>query len=178
MIDRNQVIAQLRASDIRLTRQRVEIGQVLFGRQQHVTADDILLAVGRGQGHVSKATVYNTLRLFAEQGLLREVVVDPSKMFFDTNLTLHHHFYNMDTGELFDMTDDCVSINCLPRLAEGMEIAGIDVVMRIRRYNSERNKPCLDPWLMSPGAERKLGEQPRHLSGQVNQVSAIGDPTA
>ncbi len=135
--DRAKVIDKLREHGVRPTRQRVKIGEVLLGRHQHVTADEVLMAVGRGHGHVSKATVYNTLRLFAESGLLREIVVDPSRMFFDTNLTPHHHFYDMDTGELMDMQADCVSIGELPPLAAGMEVAGVDVVVRVRRRTEE-----------------------------------------
>ena len=82
-------------------------------------------------GKVSKATVYNTLGLFAEKGLIREVIVDPSKLFYDTNLAPHHHFYRTDTGELEDVPAERLTIDNFPELPAGMDVEDIDVIIRI-----------------------------------------------
>lgn len=130
--NREEVRELLRGTGITPTEQRVEIGQILFCRAQHVTAERVLENVNNGVSKVSKATVYNTLGLFAEKGLIREVIVDPSKLFYDTNLSPHHHFYRTDTGELEDVPAEHLKIENLPDLPTGMDIEGIDVVIRVR----------------------------------------------
>jgi len=87
----------------------------------------------RSKVPVSLATVYNTLHQFTQAGLLREVVVDRSKTYFDTNVTSHHHFYCEHSGKLFDVPDDQIGIVGLPVAPEGMEIARIDVVVRLTK---------------------------------------------
>ena len=100
-IDTAQDIAsQLRKVGITPTQQRVQIAEILFARPQHMSADQVLALVNRDGPTASKATIYNTLGLFARKGLVREVIVDPSKVFYDSNTTVHHHFFNVDTGEL------------------------------------------------------------------------------
>lgn len=131
-LERSSVIALLREHDITPTQQRVEIGCLLFGGHQHVSADQVLARLSGARRGVSKATVYNTLGLFAEKGLLREVVVDPSKMFFDTNLDPHHHLYHLETGELEDIEAADVTINRMPTLPETVDVAGVDVIIRVK----------------------------------------------
>ncbi len=135
-ITRAEVIALLRRHGITPTQQRVEIGRVLFSRTQHVSAEDVLARVGAQGSPVSKATVYNTLGLFADRGLLREVVVDPTRRFYDTNLDPHHHIYYTDTGELLDITIDGLQLGDLSQLPEGTEVEGVDVIIRARRHPS------------------------------------------
>ena len=135
-ITRAEVIALLRRHGITPTQQRVEIGRVLFSRTQHVSAEDVLARVGAQGSPVSKATVYNTLGLFADKGLLREVVVDPTRRFYDTNLDPHHHIYYTDTGELLDITIDGLQLGDLSQLPEGTEVEGVDVIIRARRHPS------------------------------------------
>ena len=129
---RAELVALLRGKGITPTQQRIEIGQILFGKMQHVTAEHVLEMVNHGSNKVSKATVYNTLGLFADKGLIREVVVDPSKLFYDTNLTPHHHLYHTDTGTLEDVPAEQVRIEHLPDLPNGMNIDGVDVIIRVR----------------------------------------------
>jgi len=81
----------------------------------------------------SKATVYNTLNLFLEQRLIREVIVDPSKVFYDPNTEPHHHLYNIDTGELTDIDAGSIGITGLPPLPEGMVTEGVDIIVRVRK---------------------------------------------
>jgi Fur family iron response transcriptional regulator len=123
----------LRASGITPTRPRVQIAQVLFERCEHISADQLLTAVNARAGRVSKATVYNTLKLFLEKGMIREVIVDPSKVFYDPNIQPHHHLYEADSGELTDIDAHEVRIEGLPQLPETMETEGIDLIIRVRR---------------------------------------------
>lgn len=129
---RAAVIETLKAHRIAPTSQRVEIAQVLFARPQHLSADEVLAQVNRDRSRVSKATVYNTLGLFAQHGLIREVIVDPTRVFYDSNIDEHHHIYNVDTGELTDVDAAAVSIGQLPNLPDGTVADGIEVVIRVR----------------------------------------------
>ena len=114
------------------TRQRMEIAQVLFARCEHLSADQLLVMVNACDACTSKATVYNTLNLFVRKGLVREVLVDPDRVFYDPNTTPHHHFYNVDTGEISDIAADHIAFAQLPELPLGMVSDGVDVVVRIR----------------------------------------------
>ena len=133
---RAEVIALLRDHGITPTQQRVEIGQILFGHLQHVSAEKVLEMVNDEYNTVSKATVYNTLGLFANKGLIREVIVDPTKLFYDTNLAPHHHIYHTDTGVLEDVHADNVKIEKLPNLPNGTHVEGVDVIIRVRTHPS------------------------------------------
>ena len=116
------------------TPQRLEIAEVLFRRPQHMSADQIMAAVNRGDAiKVSKATVYNTLKLFSDKGLVREVIVDPARVFYDSTTGSHHHIYNVDSGELQDIPSHEVAFAKLPQLPEGMQPDGIEVIMRVRK---------------------------------------------
>ena len=93
--------------------------------------------VNEGKDHVSKATVYNTLGLFTRKGLIREVIVDPSRVFYDPNTCDHHHFYNVDTGELRDIKASELAIETLPELPSGTVADGVDVIIRLRNAAQE-----------------------------------------
>lgn len=130
---RQLVINRLSSHDITPTRQRVEIGICLFERDQHITADQLLEDVNnRKAGEVSKATVYNTLGLFAEKGLLREVIVDPNKLVYDTNTSNHYHIYNLDSGRLHDIEADRVPLDVLPAVDANLQIEDVDIIIRVR----------------------------------------------
>ena len=131
--DRVEIISRLRACGITPTHQRVQIGEVLFSKPQHVSAEQVLSMVNQNHDKVSKATVYNTLGLFAKKGLLHEVIIDPNKVFYDTNLDKHHHLYHIDTGTLEDISADQVKINQLPELPEGTVLEDVDVIIRLRK---------------------------------------------
>lgn len=133
---RAQLIEKFRECDINPTQQRLAIAQILFARPQHLSAEQLLKNLQGDATYVSKATVYNTLSLFAEKGLVREVIVDPSKVFYDSNIHHHHHFYNVDTGDLMDFAHDALALENLPQLPEGCEMEGVDVVIRVRQANS------------------------------------------
>ena len=129
---RDNLAAVLRAHEINPTHQRIEIAYALFSRGAHLSADQLLAIVNGRHSETSKATVYNTLNLFLEKKLIREVIVDPSKVFYDPNTTPHHHLYNVDTGELTDIEADAIAITGLPDLPQGMIAEGVDVIVRIR----------------------------------------------
>ena len=131
-ISKPQTIKVLRRYQISPTTQRVEIAQVLLSKNQHLSADQVLEAVNQERSKVSKATVYNTLGLFARKGLVRELVIDPTKVYYDSNVMDHHHFFNVETGELQDIEIADVELGHLPHLPEGMITDGIDVIIRIK----------------------------------------------
>ncbi len=135
----DEAAARLRRHDILPTQQRLQIARVLLTRDQHVSADQVLELVNACGNSVSKATVYNTLGLFAEKGILREVNVDPRRAFYDTNRSNHHHFYNVDTGELSDIRTGQLPVDQLPAPPPGTQLEGVDVIIRVR--NSDTSKP-------------------------------------
>lgn len=129
---REQVTALLRARDITPTHQRIEIAHAIFSHGGHLSADGILALVNGRSSETSKATVYNTLSLFLEKKLVREVIADPQKVFYDANTAPHYHFYNVDTGELTDIDARDIQVIGLPELPAGLAAEGIDIVVRVR----------------------------------------------
>ena len=113
---RESVAQLLRSHGINPTHQRIEIGYALFENPQHPSADEILAMVNARHAETSKATVYNTLKLFVDKGMVRELIVDPNKVFYDPNTSVHHHFYDVATGELTDIPAAGVHIEGLPPL--------------------------------------------------------------
>ena len=130
----HDVKAMLRQVGLRPTRQRMELGWLLFGKgDRHITAEMLFEEANHGKAPVSLATVYNTLHQFTDAGLLRQVAVDGSKSYFDTNSSQHHHFFVEEENALFDIPDANVFVGKPPIPPEGYEIARIDVVVRLRR---------------------------------------------
>ncbi len=117
---------------IMTTAQRVEIAEILLERPQHLSAEQIIDRLRDAGSNVSKATVYNSLKLFVEKGLVKELIVDPERRFYDSTTHAHHHFYNVDTGELSDIGDDEVKFADLPALPDGTECEGIELMIRVR----------------------------------------------
>lgn len=129
---RDDIPDLLRAHGITPTHQRTEIAFVLFSLQEHLSADQVLAAVNVRHSETSKATVYNTLNLFVEKGLIREVIADPNKVFYDPNTTPHHHVYDVVNGTLTDIDAASVRIDGLPPPPEGMVAEGVDLILRVR----------------------------------------------
>jgi len=125
----------LSGAGLRPTRQRLVLAKLLVGdgQNRHVTAESLFEAAARISEKVSLATVYNTLRAFCDAGLLREITVDGSKSYFDTNMSDHPHFYWEDENRLTDAPADQLLIARVPDAPEGAEIASVDVVIRLRR---------------------------------------------
>jgi Fur family transcriptional regulator, iron response regulator len=132
-MSRTAVAQLLRGHGITPTHQRMQIASVLFAKPQHLSAEQVLAAVNARHAATSKATVYNTLKLLVERKLVREVIVDPNKVFYDPNVQHHHHLYEVETGHLIDIDADAVQVVGLPPLPEGTVAEGIDVIVRIRR---------------------------------------------
>jgi len=125
----------LAGAGLRPTRQRMALAGLLVGdgQDRHVTAESLYEAASNVGAKVSLATVYNTLRAFCDAGLVREITVDGSKSYFDTNMTDHPHFYWEDSASLTDAPAEELEICKLPEAPEGAEIASVDVVIRLRR---------------------------------------------
>ena len=129
---REMVAELLRERGITPTHQRIEIAHALFDRQTHLSADQILAIVNARHAETSKATVYNTLKLFLEKKLIRELIVDPTKVVYDPNTAPHHHLYDVATGQLTDLPADDIQVVGLPQLPPGVEAEGIDIIVRTR----------------------------------------------
>jgi Fur family iron response transcriptional regulator len=132
-MQKSDAIRRLRAVGLRPTVQRVALAQLLFhGRHRHVTAEELHAeAVEHGIG-LSVATVYNSLHQFTDAGLIRVLAIDGMKTWFDTNVSDHHHFVFEGSGEILDVEQAALAISNLPEPPDGMEIAHIDVIIRVR----------------------------------------------
>jgi len=124
---------RLAACGIRPTAQRVRIASVLLSAPQHLSAEQILATLRASGARVSKATVYNTLNLFASRGLIRQLSVDGARAWFDSNVDPHYHFHDLASGALIDVPVPDVEFSRLPVPPPGTEVAGIDLVIRLRR---------------------------------------------
>jgi Fur family transcriptional regulator, iron response regulator len=130
----HDVKSMLRDVGLRPTRQRMALGWILFAKgDRHLTAEMLYEEASNAKVPVSLATVYNTLHQFTDVGLLRQVAVDGSKTYFDTNVSDHHHFFVEDENELVDIPKADVIVGNTPAAPEGYEIARVDVVVRLRR---------------------------------------------
>jgi len=130
------ILPRLRAAGLRPTRQRAALGRLLFdGRHRHVTAEQLHGEATGAAIRVSLATVYNTLHQFTAAGLLREVVVEPGRSYFDTHVDDHHHFFCESTGMLQDIPGAALTVGQLPCAPAGTEISRVDVVIRVRRQD-------------------------------------------
>lgn len=128
----SDIAALLESRGIQVTEQRVWVLQTLFRDKAHLSADDVFRAVNQGGRHISKATVYNALGLLSQKGVIREVIADPDRIFYDPTTTPHHHFYNVDTGQLSDIDGNGVEVNGLPSLPDGTQLDGVDIIIRLR----------------------------------------------
>ena len=130
----NQIRKRLCEIGLRTTRTRVALGNILFAKgNRHISAEMLFEEANQAKFSVSLATVYNTLHQFTEAGLLRQVAIDSSKCYFDTNNTEHHHYYLEDSHELMDIPLTDVAVGEIPLPPAGYEIVRVDVVVRLRR---------------------------------------------
>ena len=136
MIDAQQ---HLRDAGIYATPQRLAIAELLFARHQHLTADQVFTQLNQKAGKVSRATVYNTLSLFSEKGLVREICVDATRTFYDSNTAHHFHYYDSRTQQLSDMEDHVATELLSRKLPAHIALEGIDLVVRL----NEKNPPSV-----------------------------------
>jgi Fur family iron response transcriptional regulator len=126
-------IDRLRGVGLRPTRQRLALARLLLdGGDRHVSAEALHQEAQDAGFKISLATIYNTLHQFTQAGLLREVVVEPGRSYFDTNISDHHHFFYSDSGSLQDIPGDQVTMDLLPEAPEGTKIDRVDVIVRLR----------------------------------------------
>lgn len=126
--------AVLRMAGLRPTRQRVALAELLFGGpHRHVSAEQLQDEASTTKVNVSLATIYNSLHQFREAGLLREVAIDASRSYFDTDTSDHHHFYLEDEQRVVDIPSSSITIQNLPEPPNGMEITHVDVVVRVKK---------------------------------------------
>lgn len=129
----NELAQRVKRAGLRPTRQRISLARLLFnGEDRHVTAEQLHKEAKDRDLPVSLATVYNTLNQFTDAGLLREVVVEPGRSYYDTNTHDHHHFYFQDDGSLQDIPGEQVRLAELPQAPEGTTVDRVDVIVRVR----------------------------------------------
>ncbi|MBI5815451.1 MAG: transcriptional repressor [Nitrospinae bacterium] len=128
----------LKRHGITSTLQRVEIAQIMLSRKCHYSAEQVLEKVNRGRSIVSKATIYNTLRLFAEKGIVKEIFADPAKVYYEPKVSGHHHFFNEDTGDLTDIEPGQMTVSGIPASPAGTEVEGVDIIIRVRKLDVSR----------------------------------------
>jgi Fur family transcriptional regulator, iron response regulator len=132
----SDLIDRLKTAGLRPTRQRLALARLLFGRgDRHLTAEQLHGEARAARVPVSLATVYNALHQFTETGLLREVIVEQGRSYFDTNVTDHHHFFHEDSGHLEDIAGEDIRLNALPPAPKGKRIRRVDVIIRVRDGN-------------------------------------------
>lgn len=124
--------AMLRKAGVPVTIQRLEIARALFSQPVHVSADQVLTMVREDAPETSRATVYNTLKLFREKRLIRELIIDPERVVYDSNIEPHHHMFDVSTGELSDVSLDDLRIVGAPHLPAHVELEQIDIIVRVR----------------------------------------------
>ncbi len=126
------VLDRLQAAGLRPTRQRLALAKLLFdGPDRHVTAEQLHAEAAAARISVSLATVYNALHQFTNGGLLREVIVEPGRSYFDTNVAPHHHFFHERTGDLRDIDHASIDLRSLPPPPAGTKVARIEVIVRL-----------------------------------------------
>ena len=127
-----QALDRLRDTGRRPTRQRMALARMLFdGGNRHISAEQLHNEVVTGNIRVSLATVYNTLHQFTEVGLLREIVVDAGRSYFDTNVSDHHHFFYERSGKLCDIPADMIGVTEIPEAPSGLKISRVEVIVRV-----------------------------------------------
>ena len=135
---RSEILAKFDELDILSTPQRVEIAEILLEKPQHLSAEQIIDRLRATDSRVSKATVYNTLNLFCGRGLVGECVVDPERRFYDSTTEPHHHFYNLDTGELTDIPAKSIQFQDLPQFPGDGDLESIEVLIKVRGGSAEK----------------------------------------
>jgi Fur family iron response transcriptional regulator len=124
----------LQGAGLRATRQRMGLAGLIFGQgERHITAEELYAEAIEAGMRLSQTTVYNTLHQFTEAGLLREILADPRRIYFDTKVDPHHHFLDEETGEMEDIPHNRVAVDGLPTPPPGKTIEGVDVIVRVRR---------------------------------------------
>ena len=138
-MERADILLEFERCGIQPTSQRLEIAGVLLEKPQHLSAEQIIAQLREKGSRVSKATVYNTLNLFGERGLVTEIIVDPERRYYDSNTDRHHHFYNIDTGQLTDIPRDAIRVSHIPECPGGGAVESIEVLVKVRNSAADKS---------------------------------------
>tara|TARA_B100000586_G_C19744449_1_gene275184 strand:+ start:31 stop:429 length:399 start_codon:yes stop_codon:yes gene_type:complete len=122
----------LAKNQINLTKQRLQIANLIFIKNQHFTAIDLIKKIKKLKIHISQATVYNTLSLFESRGLLKVINLDNEQKFYDTNLNHHHHIFNINDNSLLDINENRISFSKLPKLPDSTELERTEVLIKVK----------------------------------------------
>lgn len=136
-LTRDDIVRLLGEHRVKPTQQRVIVAEILLAEPTHLSAEQILAALRAGGQRISKATVYNTLKVLVESGLVRQIHLDPQRSVYDSTRATHHHFHDVESGALWDIRPEDIEFSRLPPLPPGMEAAGVEVVIRVRRRTSD-----------------------------------------
>ena len=128
---KSKVQEKLKLYGLRPTRARTRIGMILLDKPKHLSADQVHEKLKLKGYTISKATVYNTLNAFAKYGIVSEVTIDPSRTYYDSTTKAHHHFFNVDTGQLMDIASDDISVENIPRLPDNTQMQDLEIVVKI-----------------------------------------------
>jgi len=130
----SRALERLKSVGLRPTRQRLALAKLLFeGPDRHITAEALHSEALSAKVRVSLATVYNTLHQFTAAGLLREVVIEAGRCYFDTNTSDHHHFFFVESAELCDISGDAIGFTRLPEAPSGHAVERVDVIIRVQK---------------------------------------------
>lgn len=132
-VERMKVRMRLLEAGITPTIQRLEIGRAVLRGPRHVSADDLYHELEDSSFQISRATIYNTLKLFVQKGLLREIIVSAERVFYDSTTGHHHHFYDVETGELIDIPAEAIAVTRYPAPPPDMKTEEVDVLIKVRR---------------------------------------------
>ena len=119
-------------NQIKPTKQRLQIADLIFVRNQHFTAIDLIEKINKLKLHISQASIYNTLGLFESKGLLKIINLDDEQKFYDTNLSHHHHIFNLNNHSLLDIPDDKISFSKLPKIPDTMKLERAEVLIKVK----------------------------------------------
>ena len=142
MIKNTEFIDKLRSSGLRPTKQRLKICEVLFNREKtfHFTINDLARSISeKFNQKISLATVYNTVHAFKKKGYLKEISINSDKSYFDTNTSIHHHFYDDDTNELIDCNENDIDFINIKNNTTGKKIKSIEVLIKVASDNQNQN---------------------------------------
>ena len=143
MLNNSHYIDKLRSSGLRPTKQRIKICEILFNTEKtfHFTINDLVKMISQEMNEkISLATVYNTVHAFEKKGYLKQISINSDKSYFDTNTSVHHHFYDEDTNELIDCDEnDIDSINVKKNIT-GKKISSVEVLVRVASDNQTQKK--------------------------------------
>ena len=125
---------KLKKFGIKITKQRMEIASILFdGEFKHFSADDLYNLTEKKNLQISLATIYNTLKEFSNLGLIKEIIIDPNRIWYDTCVKNHYHFYNSATNKLIDIPEAQIKVSKLPSIPKGHKIEQMNVVIHLQR---------------------------------------------